>query len=150
MASRLLAPVRGWEARRALRLARRRADEEIASTRLTPPRLAWRTAELVAPANRLDLARSVTDVVHASDERLLPTASPLDRVGVRACRPHLLELASRLYDLQLPVKARGILLVERLLVDGSGPLYGHHEDARLRDAVARAHTELVGPDDGAV
>ena len=42
MASRLLAPVRGWEVRRALRAARRRADEEILATRLPSPRLAWR------------------------------------------------------------------------------------------------------------
>jgi hypothetical protein len=142
--SKLLAPVRGWEARRALRSARRRADEEIAATRLAPPRLAWRTAELVADENRFDLARSLTDVVHASDERLLPTASPIARAAVRACRPQLLELAGRLYDISSPVTARGVLLLEQLLADGSGPLYGTSDGNRLRAAVDDARDVLEG------
>ena len=113
MTSKLLAPVRSWEARRALRGARRRADAELAATRLPPPRLAWRAAELVADENRIDLARSLTDVVHAADERLLPAASPLARAAVRECRPQLLALAARLFDVSKPVSARGVLLVER-------------------------------------
>src|SRR5581483_5956303 len=138
MASRLLAPVRSWEARRAVRTARRLADAELVSTRLPPPRLAWRAAELVDDDNRLELARSLTDVVHAADERLLPTASPLARRAVRSCRPQLLELAARLYDLSLPVTARGVLLVEQLLTDGSGPMYGQGDARRLLAAVRRA------------
>lgn len=144
MNSKLLAPVRTWEARRALKTARRRADDEIAATRLPPPRLAWRTAELVADDNRISLARSLTDVVHAADERLLPTASPLARAAVRDCRPLLLELAARLYDLSLPVTPRGVLLVERLLVDGSGPLYGDPDPDRLLRAARHAHAVLEG------
>ena len=35
----------------------------------------------------------------------------------------LLELASRLCDLDRPVMPRGVLLVERLLADTSGPLF---------------------------
>jgi len=62
------------------------------------------------------------DVVQAADERLLPTASPLDRPAVRECRPQLLALAARLYDQSLTVTPRGVLLTEQLLVDGSGPL----------------------------
>ena len=42
---------------------------------------------------------------------------------MRECRAELLELAARLYDSQ-PVTPRGVLLVERLVHDGSGPLYG--------------------------
>jgi hypothetical protein len=52
MSSRLLAPIHGWEARRALRAARRLADAEIEGTRLPPPRLAWRAAELVSEETR--------------------------------------------------------------------------------------------------
>ncbi|HZU19779.1 MAG TPA: hypothetical protein VE982_01040 [Gaiellaceae bacterium] len=143
MASKLLAPVRTWEARRALRAARRTADDELAATRLPPPRLAWRAAELTADANRLGLARSLTDVVHASDERLLPTASPLARAAIRECRPELLALAGRLFDLSLPVTARGVLLVERLLTDGSGPLYGSGDSKRLAEAARRAQAALA-------
>src|ERR1041384_8365876 len=93
MALRLLAPVRGFEERRRLRTARRRADEDILATRLPSPRLAWRVAELVSQENRADLARSLTDVVQAADERVLPTAAPLDRVAVREDRPPPLALA---------------------------------------------------------
>ena len=131
MNPKLLAPVRSWEARRALRGARRRADEELAATRLPPPRLAWRAAELVADENRIDLARSLTDVVHAADERLLPAASPIARAAVRKCRPQLLGIAARLFDVARPVPPRGVLLVERLLTDGAGPLYGRGDAERL-------------------
>jgi hypothetical protein len=144
MTSKLLAPVRSWEARRALRTARRVADHELAATRLPPPRLAWRAAELTSDENRLALARSLTDVVHASDERLLPTASPLARTAVRACRPELLALAGRLFDLTQPATARGILQVERLLTDGAGPLYGDPRPERLLQAVRAASGALTG------
>ena len=144
MNARLLAPVRSWEARRALRGARRRADEELAATRLPPPRLAWRAAELVADANRIDLARSLTDVVHAADERLLPTASPIARAAVRECRPQLLAVAARLFEVSSPVSPRGVLLVERLLTDGAGPLYGHGDARRLLAATTHVLTVLDG------
>ena len=134
MNPKLLAPVRSWEARRALRGARRRADEELAATRLPPPRLAWRAAELIADENRIGLARSLTDVVHAADERLLPAASPIARAAVRACRPQLLAIAARLFDTSASVPARGVLLVERLLTNSSSPLYGHGGAERLRVA----------------
>jgi hypothetical protein len=127
----LFAPVRSWEARRALRGARRRADAELVTTRLPPPRLAWRAAELVADENRIDLARSLTDVVHAADERLLPAASPIARAAVRECRPQLLAIAAHLFEVSKPVSARGVLLVERLLTNGSGPLYGRADVERL-------------------
>lgn len=144
MASRLLAPVRTWEARRALRDQRRRADDELATTRVPPPRLAWRAAELVGEQNRVGLGRSLTDLVHGADERLLPTASPLARTAVRECRPELLGLAARLFELRQPVTARGVLLVERLLVDGSGPMYGKGDARRLRAAVRQALAVLEG------
>lgn len=144
MASKLLAPMRSWEARRALRGARRRADEELAATRLPPPRLAWRAAELVADENRIDLARSLTEVVHAADERLLPAASPIARASVRACRPQLLALAARLFDVSKPASARGVLLVEQLLTDGAGPLYGRGDARRLLTAANRILAVLDG------
>jgi hypothetical protein len=146
MSSRLLAPVRSWETRRALRQARRRADEELLASRLASPRLAWRTAELIAAANRHDLGRSLIDIVHASDERLLPTAAPINRGAVRECRAELLELAARLYDTQ-PVTARGVLLVERLVHDGSGPLYGSTDAQRLARGIGVARRAIDGAGD---
>jgi hypothetical protein len=146
VASRLFAPVRSWEARRALRDARRRADAEILAARLPSPRLAWRTAELVADDNRAELGRSLTDVVHAADERLLPSATPLDRNRIRGSRAQLLQLAARLYDVSRPVSPRGMLLVERLLVDGSSPLYGRSSANGIRAGVADALAALDGVD----
>src|SRR4051794_9991904 len=144
MTSRLLAPVRGWEARRALRSARRRADDEILASRLHSPRVAWRIDELLADSNRIDLGRSVIDVVHGADERRLPSASPLDRLGIRECRAQLLELAALLCDVAHPVSPRGVLLVERLLLDSAGPLYGRSDPARLRRKLVHLRAELDG------
>jgi hypothetical protein len=139
---RVSAPLHGWEARRALRAARRSADEELLLTRLPPPRLAWRRDELVVGKNRLLLGRELTDVVHASDERFLPSASPLDRGAVRECRAQLLELASRLCDLDRPVMPRGVLLVERLLSDTSGPLFGRAGTRHLSLELTRTRRAL--------
>jgi hypothetical protein len=144
MTSKLLAPVRGWEGRRALRAARRRADEEILSTRLASPRLAWRIGEILDESNRIDLGCSLTSVVHASDGRLLPSASPVDRVAVRACRAELLALAAELCDLGRSVTPRGVLLAERLLVDGTSPLYGHAHPGVLAREVAGVKAALDG------
>jgi hypothetical protein len=140
MSLKLLAPLRTWESRRALRAAREHADAELAVSRLASPRLAWRTAELLADEHRVGLARWVTDIVHAADERLLPGASPVDRNAVRALRPQLLELAARICDTERPVTARGVVLLERLL-DG-GALFGQARTSRLRAELATVREAL--------
>ena len=129
-----------------MRAARGRADDELLAARLPSPRLAWRTEELVADDNRVELGRSLADVVHSADERLLPGASPLDRSSIRALRAQLLELAARLCDLTRPVAPRGILLVDRLLHDGSGPLYNRRATNELRVEVRQARAALDGAD----
>lgn len=141
---RLASPFRQWEERRALRAAREAADAEILATRLAPPRLAWRSAELLDPAERIELVRALTSAVHDSDERYLPGASPLDRPSIRACRTQLLELGSRLSDLDHPVTPRGIVAVHRLLEDSQSPLYGHGDGSALRAAAERALRFLDG------
>ena len=145
---RVSAPLHGWEERRALRAARRSADAELLVTRLPPPRLAWRRQELVADEHRLVLGRALTDVVHASDERFLPSASPLDRGAVRACRAQLLDLASRLCDLERSVMPRGVLLVERLLDDTSGPLFGRTGTRLLALELRRTRAALEREEHG--
>jgi hypothetical protein len=140
MATKLLAPLRSWEARRALRAARERADVELAASRLPSPRLAWRIAELVDDEHRVDLARRLTDIVHTADERLLPGASPVDRVAVRATRSQLLEVAARVCDTERSVTPRGVVLLERLL-DG-GALFGRDRVTRLRSELATVREAL--------
>ena len=84
-------------------------------------RVMWRTAELVAPKRRLELARSLRRLVHDADPRYLPSAAPVNRVAVRASSEPLLETAARLEELDRPVSARGVLMLDRLLIDGFGP-----------------------------
>jgi hypothetical protein len=117
---------RGFErlmAHRAQRAARRAADAELVLRENPPLRLAWRVEELVAPKNRLELAHSLRSFVRDASPRYLPGASPVNRLAVRAESTALLALADRLADLGRGVSARGVVFVERLLVDGAGPLY---------------------------
>ena len=137
---RLSVPLRGWEARRALRAERKAADVELLTSRRPSPRLAWRVAELVSDEERIDAARQLIDIVHAADERFLPGASPLDRAAVRECRPQLLELAARVSDTTRPVAPRGMLLLGQLL-DG-GPMYGNGRAPRLGHDVEAAREAL--------
>jgi len=125
----LLSP-RALARRRRLRAERRAADEELLESRWASPLLAWRVNELVVRANRIDLARSIRSTVRDSDARYLPGASPLNRVAVRAESPRLLAIARRLEDAR-PVNARGVLVVDRLLLDGLGPLYSRERAAEL-------------------
>src|SRR3954452_1596741 len=129
-----------WSEHRALRAARRNADEQLLASRLPSPRLAWRAAELVAPEHRVDLGRALNDVVHHADERLLPNATPLNRGAVRECRAQLLELASCLFDNERSVTPRGVLLVERLLCEGA--LYGNGGTRKLRLELAQIREAL--------
>ncbi len=73
--------------------------------------------------NRLDLAHSLRSLVRDARPSYLPSASPFNRLAVRAESDELAAIAARLTDLERPVAARGVVLLERLLVDGSGPLY---------------------------
>lgn len=123
---------KSWREHHALHAARRAADDQLLASRLPSPRLAWRVAELTDPDHRVDLGRALADVVHASDERLLPNAKPINRGAVRECRAQLLELASCLFDTERTVSPRGVLLVEQLLNDSGGPLYGREPSRRLR------------------
>jgi len=118
--------------RRAERKARWDADTEIASldSRI-PLRLAWRVDELVTTKNRLDLAHSVRSLVADAGTRYLPSASPVNRPAVRAQSERLLAVAERLSDLERPVSPRGVVLADRLLTDGSGPLYDRERAGEL-------------------
>jgi hypothetical protein len=119
----LLQTVERLRARRALRAARRTADTELALRRHPPLRLAWRVEELVSTKNRLDLAHALRSVVRDSSPRYLPAASPINRVAVRAESEAILDVAARLADTERAVAARGVVLADRLVTDGSGPLY---------------------------
>ncbi len=126
------------KSRRALRAARSAADDELVRRDDTPLRLAWRAEELVAPKNRLELAHSLRSLVRDSAVRYLPSASPVNRGAVRGESKTLLTLAARLADVHTAVAARGVILVDRLLVDGSGPLYDRARVDELSPYLERA------------
>jgi hypothetical protein len=138
--------LKGWlrPQRHELERARQAADAELLRLAPTPPRLAWRGAELTAGARRLELAHELRDVVAAADSRYLPSASPIDRLRIRADRETLLSLADRLTELSLPVAARGVLLLERLLHDCNGPLYEGGSMAALSGALDEVAAALEG------
>jgi hypothetical protein len=131
--------------RRELQHARRAADSELIDTTLPPPRLAWRTNELVAAEHRRELAQALAEVVHGSDTRYLPGASPLNRVAARQEVDLILRLAARLADLEEPVRPRGVLLVEQLLDGGTSPLYARDRARLLHRALDEALAALDGP-----
>lgn len=77
----------------------------------------------MSPKNRLDLAHALRSLVRDSSVPYLPAASPVNRVAVRGESDAILDLAARLAEVERPVAARGIVLADRLLTDGTGPLY---------------------------
>ena len=135
-----------WTDRRTLRAERRSADEQLLASRLPSPRLAWRVAELTSQEHRIELGRAVTNLVRGADERLLPNARPLDRGAIRESRAQLLDLASRLFDAERSVRPRGVLMLEHLLVDAGGPMYGHGDPRRLRSELVHIRDVLDGTD----
>ena len=104
---------------------------EIVHRRTPPLRLAWRVEELVSTKNRLDLAHSLRSVVRDSGPEYLPTASPVNRGAVRAESEALLDIATRIADLDRPVAPKGLVLADGLLTDGSGPLYDRERVGEL-------------------
>jgi hypothetical protein len=90
--------------------------------------LALRAAQLVDPAQREQLARSINDLVLLAEGRFgaqLPTTrAPISADRVRTSRTPLLELRDRLLG-EGPHSPRGLALVSLLLEDPRGPLYSH-------------------------
>jgi hypothetical protein len=138
----LLHAVDRVRSRRSLRSARREADAEIELRRNPPLRVAWRVEELVSTKNRLDLSHALRSLVRDSQPRYLPTASPVNRGAVRVESQSLLAIAARIGDLDSPVAAKGIVLADRLLVDGSGPLYDRERAQELHGSLCAIREAL--------
>jgi hypothetical protein len=134
--------VRRLRERREQAAARRAADAELVRATPPSPRLAWRTNELLASEHRRALAESLADLVHASETRYLPNASPLNRAAVRRELDVLLALAARLADTTRPVRPRGVLLVERLLTSTRSPIFARGDADDLRATVLAASAAL--------
>jgi hypothetical protein len=117
--------IRGALAARERRALRAAADAKLrggADDHASP--LRWRADELVSPRHRRSLARFLRGVVGELDGRALPSAVPLNRRGARPHVDLVQQLATRIGDLERPVAARGVVLVDDLVTDSfRSPLY---------------------------
>lgn len=132
---------------RRLSSLRHLADRQLlGSAAPRPPELVvWRTGELTSERSRRVLAKALRGVVSELDSRRLPGSSPLNRSGARPHAGLIQALADRVGDLERPVSARGILLVEDLVTDGWGPLYARNRVGEIGASLRRCLTTL---DDG--
>jgi hypothetical protein len=86
---------------------------------------------------RRQLARSVDGIVRELNGPVrLPGASPLNRVGLRPYERELATLAARLNDVDRPVTARGLRLVNELVTNGGSPLYDRSQTREVPTAIA--------------
>ncbi len=131
-------------ARAGVELGRRRraADEWLlwgATARPSSALLSWRAAELTSPRLRSTLAHSLGSIQREVRGGTPPGPVPLN---TRALRRHLSlvgALQERLEDRALPVSARGMVLVDRLLTEPGSPLYSSPvPDDVLAEAVLEA------------
>ena len=72
----------------------------------------------------------------------MPGASPVNRVAARRHLELVRLLGAILEDGGIGVEARGVILVERLLLDGGGPLYDRTRAGELEPALNAAVAAL--------
>jgi hypothetical protein len=117
------AGLRAGLGRLALGRERSRADRRILAGRRSTD-LAWRIDELTSDRERGSLARSLRGLLRTVESHTI-SASPVNRRAARPLADRIEALAARVSALDRPVEARGVVLVEQLLTDGSGPLYAY-------------------------
>ena len=75
--------------------------------------------------------------------RSFSSAVPVQRQAILGSRKQLLQLADALADTDAPINDKGVELAERLLRDGSSPVYSPLGEAALDEAVRHAYAALV-------
>ena len=140
----LAAAVRAARARTELRSIRRVADRLILTGAFGAEGsdvVRWRTAELVSPASREELAHELEQTLRLADPAHLPSAAPLRRGVTRRNEDLLGMLEERMLDGR-PVTARGMILLRRLLREPGSPLYDELRESQLPRAIVTVLTEL--------
>ncbi len=110
------------------------------------PALALRAAQLTDPQTRRQTARrlrGIVDYVDRSGPRPLITAVVIDPPAVRSGRQAILGLAQRL-EAGGQVEPRGVILAQRLLTDGLGPLFNPSSERTVIAAVWETVDALEG------
>ncbi len=107
------------------------------------PDVARRAAELVCLARRCQLADTLERFVEVAWKND-PCAVPLHRNALRELAPRLRHFTTHLREPAIDVEPAGMVLVRRLVTDGSqSPLFAPVGDASdLERALDRIHTEL--------
>ena len=107
------------------------------------PAVEWRAAELTSARARLSVARVLRSIVVAvEDPRPRFSAAVLARPRLRPYAREIERLADRIADLERPVTGAGMLLVNDLLTDGTGPLFIGGAVADLVPTLDRIHEAL--------
>lgn len=127
---------------RARRLGLNRALAEGADPTASPL-LAARAAQLVRPANRRRLASSLERLALAAEGQATRFRVMPQRRTLQANRFALLDLAARLRKGGL-LYARGIAILELVLIDGTGPTYTDPRGEGLARQLALAGASLGG------
>lgn len=106
-------------------------------------RLAARAWQVTRPRARRRLSRALEAVLRdAGNPCGRGTAAvPVHREQVEAAGDEIARVVERLQDPR-PVRARGMVLLRRLLVDGNGPLYASGAGDELWQALRRAAIAL--------
>ena len=110
-------------------------------------RVARREALLVSAGERRQLASTLETFLECA-RNLRPAAVPLTRRGLRLCDPLIRGLVDLLRDERILVRARGMVLLHRLLSDGAtSPLFepaAAQHDRALTRALEDIVTALAG------
>ena len=138
---RLALRLRVWLRRPALTEALAAGSDPDAS-----PELIQVAHELVGAGTKRRLANAVDRVLRDAAEPPVPwrAAVPLNRRGIMAARDELAALAERLRA-PAPVPAHGMAFAERLLSDGSSPLYHRTASHSVQRRVQQARYLLDDP-----
>ena len=124
---------------------RREADRLlfVLETNQVPDNLRWRAVELTRPRERKALARALRNLLRSLElpPAVLPT--PVNRRALHRNWRAVEALATRLAEVERPVRPRGVLLVRELL-GGSphSPLYDVEAAGELQTVLARVRSEI--------
>jgi hypothetical protein len=107
------------------------------------PELALRASRLTSARHRRALAGRIEEVIRLAEQPgpRLSAAPPLAKRDVRDARAALLDLSQMLRGGE-PIAPAGVVLAQRLLSDGAGPLYVHCAEDALWHTVRAASAAL--------
>jgi len=109
---------------------------------VAPDDVAEREAELVSPRYRRMLARALLNQLdYATKGVVLTLQMRFVTSELRRLERQVDAIAARLRDLNRPINPRAVVVVSRLLSDGSSPLHGGPSDA-IEPALVRARRML--------